>query len=65
MAKAPKNELLTAAEACRYLRITSRTLYRYLQRHQVPAFKLGKEWRFVRSDLDEWIRARADTLRPS
>jgi excisionase family DNA binding protein len=63
MAKAPKNELLTAAETCRYLRITSRTLYRYLQRHQVPAFKLGKQWRFVRSDLEEWIRTRVNTPR--
>ncbi len=63
MGKAPKNELLTAAEASRYLRITSQTLYRYLQRHQVPAFKLGKEWRIVRSDLEEWLRTRVKALR--
>jgi predicted DNA-binding transcriptional regulator AlpA len=24
----------------------------------MPAFKLGKEWRFVRSDLDQWLRSR-------
>lgn len=49
---------MTAEETCRYLKITQRTLYRYLQNHQIPAFKLGKEWRFVRSDLEQWIRER-------
>ena len=56
MAKEPKSELMTAEETCRYLKITPRTLYRYLRSRQIPAFKLGKEWRFVRSDLEQWIR---------
>ncbi|MGQ0812628.1 MAG: helix-turn-helix domain-containing protein [Nitrospiraceae bacterium] len=59
MPKEAKNELLTVVETCRYLKITPRTLYRYIQSHRLPAFKLGKEWRFVRSDLEEWIRQRA------
>jgi excisionase family DNA binding protein len=53
------SELLTAAEACRYLRITPRTLSRSIQDHHLPAFKLGKEWRCVRSDLDQWLRNRS------
>lgn len=53
-----KDEILTAAETCHYLKITPRTLYRYLQDRRMPAFKLGKEWRFVRSDLEQWIRRR-------
>jgi excisionase family DNA binding protein len=58
MAKEPKSEIMTAEETCRYLKITPRTLYRYLRNRQIPAFKLGKEWRFVRSDLEQWIRDR-------
>lgn len=56
-----KSELMTATETCRYLKITQRTLYRYLRSRQIPAFKLGKEWRFVRSDLEQWIRDRTRT----
>ena len=63
MSQPPKDELLTAAETCRYLKITPRTLYRYLKSHQIPAFKLGKEWRFVRSDLEEWIKDRSTAKR--
>lgn len=59
MPSARKDELLTVAETCRYLKIAPRTLYRYIQERQMPAFKLGKEWRFVRSDVEEWIRGRA------
>ncbi|MFQ5932737.1 MAG: helix-turn-helix domain-containing protein [Nitrospiraceae bacterium] len=53
-----KDELLTVAETCRYLKIAPRTLYRYIQNQRMPAFKLGKEWRFVRSDLVQWLRQR-------
>ncbi len=58
-----QNELLTVAETCRYLKITPRTLYRYIRNHHLPAFKLGKEWRLVRADLERWIRQRADETR--
>jgi excisionase family DNA binding protein len=58
MVRKPESELMTAEETCRYLKITQRTLYRYLRNRQIPAFKLGKEWRFVRSDLEQWIRDR-------
>lgn len=61
MGTSPKSELMTVAETCRYLKITPRTLYRYLRSRQIPAFKLGKEWRFVRSDLEQWIRDRTRT----
>jgi len=65
MGTAPKSELMTVSETCRYLKITTRTLYRYIQKRQIPAFKLGKEWRFVRSDLEQWIRDRTRTALPS
>ncbi|MBX3325326.1 MAG: helix-turn-helix domain-containing protein [Nitrospira sp.] len=63
MAKIPKNELMTATDTCRFLKMTQPTLYRYLRNRQIPAFKLGNEWRFVRADLEQWIRD--DGIRPS
>lgn len=65
MGTTPKSEILTVVETCRYLKITPRTLYRYLRNRQIPAFKLGKEWRFVRSDLEQWIRDRTRTVKTS
>ncbi len=56
MSKTPKSELMTVTETCRLLKIPQQRLYRHLQRRDIPAFKLGNEWRFVRSDLEQWIR---------
>ncbi|MDH4152204.1 MAG: helix-turn-helix domain-containing protein [Nitrospira sp.] len=56
MGKTPKSELMTAKQTCRFLKISQQTLYRHLRCRQIPAFKLGNEWRFVRSDLEQWIR---------
>jgi excisionase family DNA binding protein len=56
MGKTPKSELMTVTETCRFLEIPQQRLYRHLQRRDIPAFKLGNEWRFVRSDLEQWIR---------
>ncbi|HMU53490.1 MAG TPA: helix-turn-helix domain-containing protein [Nitrospira sp.] len=61
MSRSSKSELMTAEETCRYLKITQRTLYRYLRSRRIPAFKLGSQWRFVRSDLEQWIRERVRT----
>ncbi len=65
MSQQPKDELLTVAETCRYLKVTPRTLYRYIKGGDLPAFKLGKEWRFLRSELEEWIRRRTSVNRRS
>ena len=56
MGKTPKSKLMTVTETCRFLKIPQQTLYRHLQRRDIPAFKLGNTWRFVRSDLEQWIR---------
>jgi excisionase family DNA binding protein len=52
---AQQEELLTAKEASKYLKISPRTLYRHIREHQIPAFKLGRKWRFIRSELDKWL----------
>ena len=63
MATTSHDELLTAEETCRYLKISPRTLYRYIQERRMPAFKLGKEWRFVRSEIEQWVRRRPASRR--
>ena len=59
MAKAVRDEVMTTAETCRYLKVAPRTLYRYIQEKRVPAFKLGKDWRFVKSELEQWLRKKS------
>ena len=45
--------LLTVAEAAAYLRVSRATLWRWCQEGRVPGFKIGHEWRIVRSTLEQ------------
>lgn len=50
-----KDQILTAEEAAEYLKMALSTLYRYMRTGQVPCFKVGNQWRFKRSILDQWM----------
>jgi|DewCreStandDraft_1066081.scaffolds.fasta_scaffold01933_4 excisionase family DNA binding protein len=51
-----REELLTAQEASNYLKISVRTLYKHIKEQRIPAFKLGRSWRFLKSELDNWLK---------
>ena len=50
-----ENEIMTLEEVAKYLKLQPQTVYKWAQEGQIPAAKLGKEWRFRRSILDEWV----------
>jgi HSP20 family protein len=56
-----KDRILTAEEAAEYLKMALSTLYRYMRTGKVPCFKVGNQWRFKRSVLDQWME-RLSTL---
>ena len=46
---------LTTDEVLTYLRITPRTIYRLIRNGELPAMRIGRQWRFRRADLDAWL----------
>jgi len=57
----PVNEVLTASEVANYLRVSLSTIYRLLKSGDLPAFKIGSDWRFNRVHIEEWLRSRQQT----
>lgn len=55
-------EILTIEEVARYLRVSERTVYDWVQKGELPAGKLGSSWRFKRADIERWAdeRIKAD-----
>lgn len=53
-------EIMTVAEVADFLKVTERTIYRLAAAKRIPAFKVGGSWRFVRSDIDRWIRQQSE-----
>ncbi len=50
-------DILTVEELHSYLKIPKPTLYALAQHGRIPAAKIGKHWRFRRTDIDEWLKA--------
>lgn len=50
-------DLLTTAEAARYLRIRERKLYELVAEAAIPCTKVTGKWLFPRADLDRWVLA--------
>ncbi len=48
-------QLLTVEQVASYLQLQNSTIYVYAQRGKIPAFKVGRNWRFKREDLDVWL----------
>ncbi len=48
-------DLLTAAETAEILRLNPQVLLRKLQSGEIPAYKIGKDWRISRVRLLEWL----------
>jgi excisionase family DNA binding protein len=46
---------LTTDEVLDYLKVTSRTIYRLIKAGDLPAVRIGRQWRFRQSDLDAWL----------
>jgi excisionase family DNA binding protein len=46
---------LTTEEVLAYLNVTPRTIYRLIRTGELPAIRIGRQWRFRRSDLDAFV----------
>ena len=52
-------EFLTPSEASKYLRVNKRTIYRWAYTGEIPASRAGKQWRFRKAELDQWLKKKA------
>jgi excisionase family DNA binding protein len=50
----PEAKVITVNELAVYLHVHRSTLYRLLSKGQLPAFKIGSDWRFNVEAIDRW-----------
>ncbi len=48
-------DILEAKEVAAYLHLHLFTVHKLAREGKLPAFKIGNDWRFKRSSLEEWI----------
>ncbi len=47
----------TLKEVQEYLGVGRETILQWIAKRNMPAFKVGKFWKFKLSEVDEWIRS--------
>jgi len=54
--------LLTLSEAANLLQVSTRTLQRMIRNGELPAFKVGVQWRLRETQLRQWVENRESSL---
>jgi excisionase family DNA binding protein len=51
-----RHEVLTLVEAAKFLRLCTHTLSKHARDGKVPGQRIGREWRFLRSELEAYLK---------
>jgi excisionase family DNA binding protein len=54
------HEIMTLSEAAKFIRVSEKTLGERARRGRIPSQKVGREWRFLRHALEEWLSGRLE-----
>lgn len=60
-----RHAFLTTEEVLGYLKTTQRTIYRLIRSGELPAVRIGRQWRFRRTDLEAWVERQRPFPPPS
>jgi excisionase family DNA binding protein len=48
---------LSVGQIADHLGVNRDTIYKWIERKQMPAHKVGRLWKFKVSQVDEWVQA--------
>lgn len=47
---------MTIDELAAYMRVSRFTVYRLAKDRLIPATKIGRQWRFQKEEIDQWVK---------
>ncbi len=53
----PSVDILNLDETAEYLRVSGQTIYNMIRDGRIKAYKVGREWRFLRSDILTYLES--------
>jgi len=48
---------LSVEEIAAHLGVNRDTIYKWITRKKMPAHKLGRLWKFLASEVDQWVKS--------
>jgi excisionase family DNA binding protein len=61
---ASEDEIFTIKELSAHLRVHPTTIYRLLRQGRLPGFRVGSNWRFNRTAIEQWEKLQASDPQP-
>jgi excisionase family DNA binding protein len=52
-----REDVLTAREVAEFVKLPRSTVYDLARRGLIPGHRIGRAWRFVRQEIEEWLFA--------
>jgi len=51
-----KERWLSVREIAAHLGVNRDTIYKWIERKKMPAHKVGRLWKFLGSEVDQWVK---------
>ncbi len=55
------SEIMNLTEAAKFIRVSEKTLGDLARERKIPAQKVGREWRFLKQALEDWLSCKLDS----
>ena len=56
-------DILTKQDLAHYLKFSIQTVTYLLYSKQLPKIKVGREYRFLKSDIDQWVQKQRQSVK--
>ena len=56
-AQATPEQWVSVEQIAKHLNVKAFTIYKWLERKDMPAHKVGRLWRFKISEVDNWVKS--------
>ena len=53
----PAVDILNLEETAEYLRVSNQTVYNMIRDGRIKAYKIGREWKFLRADIMAYLES--------
>ena len=57
-----ENEIMTLREVAAYLKLPEKKVEKMVRKKEIPATLIAKEWRFMRSVVDDWLMSKMQVI---
>jgi excisionase family DNA binding protein len=46
---------LSVEEIAKHLGVSKETIYRWVEKQKIPSHKVGRQWKFKITEVDQWV----------